>query len=772
MKFVNLAPWFNNLTIRRKLVFTFLVITILPLGLLAYLSNRSSRLALTQAANNAIYSVALETASSIDTFISINLEKIRLEAQFPAFRDFLSVPPEQRENSALGQQAEDALYNLYEQNLLNELDQNYFLGFTIVDRSTGKIVLDTHASQGQLSPYLGLDWSQRSYYVQPALLGIEYSSPVEISQETGDGSLYFSARITNELNQPVGVLIAHFDVRVLQDIITQQNNLAGEGSFGAIFDENLIHLAHGTNPDLIFTTVRQLDENLVAELQRTQRLPNIPASDLIFNVPELQAGLENTAPFFSARDPETGDRVNQAAVVRMESKQWQVVFFQPELVFLQPVQQQTANILLFSVLISLLSLGAAFLAAQGLGTPIARLTTIAGKVAAGDLTAKAEVTSKDEIGVLADTFNDMTAQLRQTLEGLEQRITERTNLLHVSSEVGRAASSVLNPDELIHRVVNLITDRFGFYYAAIFLIDDLGEWADLKDATGEAGKALLARRHRLPIGGQNMVGTAITSRQARIALDAGQEMVRYRNPLLPETRSEIALPLIVGDQAMGALDVQSTQAAAFTEQDIDTLQNMANQVAIAIQNARLYQQAQHQLTEISRLNQVMMREGWQSFLQDKTNLAFQYKHNQLKEIKAPQIPELENILREQGPIFNYEDHKATLTLPLVLRDQTIGILHLKADKNEWSSDDLSIINTVTRQAVLAFENARLVEAAQQLAIREQQINQITSHIRNSADLETILKTTLAQLATALNVPEAHIQLSRERATEKQNGNNR
>jgi signal transduction histidine kinase/CheY-like chemotaxis protein/transcriptional regulator with GAF, ATPase, and Fis domain len=171
---------------------------------------------------------------------------------------------------------------------------------------------------------------------------------------------------------------------------------------------------------------------------------------------------------------------------------------------------------------------------------------------------------------------------------LFEETQHRAQQLATAAEVSRASISVLNPDELIVRAVELIRERFDLYYAAIFLVDEAGEWAVLQHATGEAGRKLLERGHRLAVGGQSMVGWAVANHQARIALDVGLERVRFVNPLLPETRSEMALPLAVGNTVLGALDVQSTQPNAFSESDITVLQNMADQVATAIQNARLF----------------------------------------------------------------------------------------------------------------------------------------------------------------------------------------
>lgn len=176
------------------------------------------------------------------------------------------------------------------------------------------------------------------------------------------------------------------------------------------------------------------------------------------------------------------------------------------------------------------------------------------------------------------------SQEMQLLKDLQRR-----NLhLLASSEVSKAATQILDIQELLTRCVDLIRIHFGFYYAAIFLIDDQGEWAPLRAATGEAGHQLLATNHKLAVGSQSMVGWVTANNAARIALDVGEEAIRFDNPYLPKTRSEMALPLRVRGQVIGALDVQSTSLNAFSEEDIQTIQMMADQVAIAIDNARLF----------------------------------------------------------------------------------------------------------------------------------------------------------------------------------------
>lgn len=225
-------------------------------------------------------------------------------------------------------------------------------------------------------------------------------------------------------------------------------------------------------------------------------------------------------------------------------------------------------------------------------TPLRHLTEIARRQLAGDLKVRAQIDTNDEFSQLGNTLNALTGQLGDSIGLLEQRVSARTQQLRTSADVGRAAASILDTDELLHTIANLITERFGYYYAAVFTLDSTRYWAELREATGEAGRILKEQRHRLEINGQSMVGTAIKTRRPRIALDTGAEAIRFANPLLPATRSEIALPFVIGDRVLGALDVQSTEADAFDESSAAVLQSMADQIAIALSNAEQFHQTE------------------------------------------------------------------------------------------------------------------------------------------------------------------------------------
>ncbi|MDF1498889.1 MAG: GAF domain-containing protein [Anaerolineales bacterium] len=219
--------------------------------------------------------------------------------------------------------------------------------------------------------------------------------------------------------------------------------------------------------------------------------------------------------------------------------------------------------------------------------PLQTLTNLAERFAMGELSARVDTQREDEIGTLSKTFNAMAEDLSELYRSLEQRVQDRTEQIRTASEVARDAVAIRDVETLLNETVNLITNRFGYYHAGVFLLDPQRENAVLRAASSEGGKRMLQRGHRLPVGKVGIVGYVTGTGKPRIALDVGADQVHFANPDLPSTRSELALPLSAGDQIIGALDVQIEDPQAFAEEDVLVLQTMADQLAVAIENARL-----------------------------------------------------------------------------------------------------------------------------------------------------------------------------------------
>lgn len=383
------------------------------------------------------------------------------------------------------------------------------------------------------------------------------------------------------------------------------------------------------------------------------------------------------------------------------------------------------------------------------------------------LVALVQVSIVNRLTQSLNRLQENEAELRTTIatledvqDNLEKLVRERTAQIAVSAEVGRVASSLLDPDEIIDRVVNLITERFGYYYSALFLIDSSGIWANLVNATGEAGETLLKRKHRLQIGGRSMVGSAISTRRPRIALDAGAEPVRFDNPLLPKTRSEIALPLIVGSRVLGALDVQSVEGNAFDPEVIEVLQNMANQVAVAIDNARLFQESQVRLDE---LNRIYRREA----LPQSRSVVF--REGQVLEGRAAPIPDIDKVVSQKSIQVAHQDHQTSVTVPFVSGGQIIGVMNLKSKDRRWSQEELGLIESTANQIAITLENAILVRESQERVQQERFLNEGVARIRETFDIQAILQTAAADIQRTLNLTEVDLQLGLDGDTAPGNG---
>ena len=515
-------------------------------------------------------------------------------------------------------------------------------------------------------------------------------------------------------------------------------------------------------------------------------------------------------------------------------------------------------------------------------------------------------------------MRDQNAELTSMRATLEQRVAERTAQLSAAAEVGRVATSILDTQQLMREVVNLITARFGFYYAAVFTLDPSGSNLILREATGEAGRILKDRGHRLRVGLNSMVGYAVVRREPRVALNAREETVRFANPLLPDTQSEVALPLIVGDRALGALDVQATQRNAFDDATIATLQNVAAQIAIALQNAESYRQLQQALDHTTRQYELSRTvfaasttpEAYESLGQafallsgidrirllrvaDRDGLGHptQYElatewdvlggvqfdtgqrysvaeaplarlvtedeviiigdasdnrlplatREQLAQAEAQAVMLVPLIIRGQydGYIaatakqpYEFQDSEvrlvksaaeqlgvvltnlqlsaemqttleraaflnrrlsgeawssflqdrnqwlvesghaapeggnAGLHVPIVVRGQTIGAFNV-ADANaerQWQEEDLIMLQTIAGEVALAMENARLIEQTQRTAQREKTINEINTRVRQSVDLDAILRTAVDELGQSLKAARVVARVGTTAAT--------
>lgn len=389
--------------------------------------------------------------------------------------------------------------------------------------------------------------------------------------------------------------------------------------------------------------------------------------------------------------------------------------------------------LYLSGLALVLGVGFSYFATRSVSDPINNLVQILQKIEQGDLKQRVPVIATDELATVAMHFNRMIARLDELQSTLEKQVAERTKQLTATNEVGRVASSILDPEELLSKTANLITEQFNYYYAAIYLLDPSEKWAELREATGQAGKVLKQNRHRLEVTGKSMVGRCIRERIPRIAQNTAEEKQRFENPLLPYTRSEIALPLILGGRVLGALNVQSTKPADFGDDVIETMQNMASQVAVALENARLFQETQQSVNELRAIQKQYLLEGWSGIK----------AHNE----------ELEYGVGESSDLATQ-----VIESTINLRDQTLGKITLESSE-EWTPDQQSLVDAVTVQAAIALENARLISESRLTAQRERTLTEINSKIWASPSIDAILQTLIKELGRRLDASKVTVELN-------------
>ncbi len=392
------------------------------------------------------------------------------------------------------------------------------------------------------------------------------------------------------------------------------------------------------------------------------------------------------------------------------------------------------------------------------------LLRAAQRLEAGDLQARADLPGEDEFSQLGHSFNAVAIQLSALIGGLEQRVAERTRDLSITAEIGHLVLEQRDPRDLMNEIVELIRGRFGFYHAQVFLLDEAGENANLVASTGAAGRQLLARGHRLPVGSRSVIGRVTASGQPVVALDTDTDAVHRRNELLPDTRSEMALPMRIGDRIIGALDVQSVAPNAFDADDVAVFQIIADQLAIALDNARLYSQLMETRAQLETMQRRLTTEGWRAFTRSRQAdgpLAYQLVADSLEPWQDDRLPTpLQNAIRRGTLVMDSRgDDGLSLAVPIRVRGEVIGAFGFGGETlSNLTEEDIALLEAVVDRVGMALENLRLVEQVAQRAEYEQIVNEISAKIAGSTDVAFILQTTVKELGRVLRAPQTSVQL--------------
>jgi GAF domain-containing protein/HAMP domain-containing protein len=444
-------------------------------------------------------------------------------------------------------------------------------------------------------------------------------------------------------------------------------------------------------------------------------------------------------------------------------------------------QQQVLNVTLLTFLIIIpITILIGLILGTMTARPLEEISQSAEKIITGDFSQEVNPGIQDEIGELAVSFNKMSEQMRTLIADLEGRVAERTialtsrgqemetlaaqeerraSQLQAIAQVSTIINTVQKTEELLPRITQVISDQFNYYHVGIFLLSEDGRYALLNASNSEGGQKMLARNHRLQVGAAGIVGYVTGTGVPRIALDVGDDAYFFDNPDLPDTRSEMAVPLRLGKKIIGALDVQSEKAAAFSQSDVELLSVLADQVSVALENARTFEQTRKSLLEAQNIYRQYLKTQWREFVQDENRFGYKYSLTKTEVLHSPQ--DTPGVLEAQrsGEVKITHDDSSRIAFPIKLRDEVIGVLGLKSQSDrEWTEDEIDIIRAVAERVAIAAENARLVTQTQRKAAKEETIGQITSKISSSVNMRNILQTTAEELGRALPGSEVVIQL--------------
>jgi len=585
--------------------------------------------------------------------------------------------------------------------------------------------------------------------------GQRYISPVYIDDKTGEPLIALAIPVKSTLGDYEATLTTEVSLKFIWDLVDQIK--VGETGYVYVVDNQ---------------------GNLIAYKDTSRVLQGENASQ----IREVSEFLKNVSgPSDSIPDTQTYPGLNGETVlgtyVPLGSPQWAVVIELPWREAYQNVITLATRSLILIFGIAVIAGLAGYVGARRASAPLIDLSNVAIEIAKGNLNAEARETGPFELVQLASSFNNMTSQLRDSIGNLEERVAARTMELENANQqverrakqfesislVARTISSTRDLDSLLTQITEVINREFGFYHIGIFLLDTAREYAVLSAANSNGGKRMLARSHRLKVGETGLVGYVTSTGRPRVALDTGADAAFFNNPDLPETHSEMTLPLRTGELIMGALDVQSKEPNAFNQEDIDILSILADQVSIALQNAHQYEETRKALVESESLSKQFIQSGWSRFTQASKLDGIRHTGAKATLLYRKNVGDEEKVELENSQL-KLRGRGAVLSLPLKLRGEVIGSVDIRSPENrQWDQDELDIVTALIDRSAIAMENARLLEESKKLAAKERTIGEITSRISAQSDVDELLKTATQELGRFLPGMEIAIQLQKDEA---------
>jgi GAF domain-containing protein len=365
----------------------------------------------------------------------------------------------------------------------------------------------------------------------------------------------------------------------------------------------------------------------------------------------------------------------------------------------------------------------------------------------------------DQAHRYSEELGEQQDRLAEIVEERTRDLQRRNRYLGMIASIARDMSLTTDISELVSRATLLIGERFDFYHVGVYLIDTSGDWAALQASSSQAGRMMVSRGHRVRVGPGSVVGSVAGGTGARTVSDVEQDDLFVYNPDLPETRSEMTLPLRVRGEVVGVLDLQSRDMRAFREEDVILFQVLADQVALALSNAQSFRQMQESLEAERRAYGRVTGESWKSLVRAQSRLAFLRDRRGVMPAGDVWRPEMAEAV-SKGRIAVRDDDRTVLAVPIMARDQVIGVIDARKpdEAGEWTESEVSLLEALRDQLGEAVENARLYQDVQNRETRERVVGELATRMRQTLDVESVLRTAVQQVRHALDLSEVVVRL--------------
>ncbi len=602
------------------------------------------------------------------------------------------------------------------------------------------------------------NYFQWEWYTLPKTRHVPVLSPPYFDK--GGGEIWmvtWSAPFFDKAGKVKGVATADIAFSQTQEIVNKIS--VGQNGYAFLLDPQGIILGIGNRGGEYQIMVDSMIT--AAKLPQAKGWPNL-----------ISSMIKGNTGFAEAVDP-LGRSMFVAYIPVGLDTGWSLGMAFPQAELFQTASQLQNTLMIYALIVAIIFGTFLYLYTRTFTEPLRRLAIHVSqfspekmRLIKGQLLEPIEIKTRDELEDLSTNFRQITTDLLHTFTNFEERLAERTgeierrsNLLKAVADVGKAITSFRDLSELLQQTTHLIRENFGYYHVGIFLLDERKEYAVLAASNSEGGQRMLERKHQLKVGETGIVGYVTEYAKARIALDVGKDAVYFNNPDLPETRSEMALPLVVGGQILGALDVQSTKSQAFSEEDSATLQILAEQLAIAIQNANLFNEIERAL-EASRIGYgEISREAWSKILRNQPRVGFIATPPATIQIYSETQEPLLAKAFETGDLIIGADN-LTVSVPIKVRGQAIGAIRLKKTEisEAWTQEETNLAVALSDQLSGALESARLYRESQQRVARESLVSDISARISAISRVDGIVRETVQELGQALGNASVTFQL--------------